>query len=96
MEILERADVLCAPINDYPALVRDPQVLATGMIVEQEHPRAGRFKTIGTPVRFDRTPGRIRRPAPALGEHTREVLTEAGFTRPEIDALAAERVIYQV
>ncbi len=96
MEILERADVLCAPINDYPALVRDPQVLATGMIVEQEHPRAGRFKTIGTPVRFDRTPGRIRRPAPALGEHTREVLTEAGFTRPEIDALAAERIIYQV
>jgi crotonobetainyl-CoA:carnitine CoA-transferase CaiB-like acyl-CoA transferase len=93
MEILERADVLCAPINDYPALVRDPQVLATGMIVEQEHPRAGRFKTIGTPVRFDRTPGRIRRPAPALGEHTREVLTEAGFTRPEIDALAADGVI---
>ncbi|HET8579102.1 MAG TPA: CoA transferase [Methylomirabilota bacterium] len=93
METLERADVLCAPINDYPALVRDPQVRATGMIVEQEHPRAGRFTTIGTPVRFDTTPGRLRRPAPALGEHTREVLAEAGFTGPEIDALAVEGVI---
>lgn len=93
MEALERADVLCAPINDYPSLVSDPQVLATGMIVEQEHPRAGRFKTIGTPVKFDKTPGRIRGPAPALGEHTREVLAEAGFTRQEIAALAAERVI---
>jgi crotonobetainyl-CoA:carnitine CoA-transferase CaiB-like acyl-CoA transferase len=93
MEALERADVLCAPINDYPALVRDPQVRATGMIVEQEHPRAGRFTTIGTPVRFDTTPGRLRRPAPALGEHTREVLAEAGFTGTEIDALAAEGVI---
>ncbi len=93
MEALERADVLCAPVNDYPALVRDPQVLATEMIVEQEHPRAGRFKTIGTPVAFDKTPGRIRRPAPALGEHTQEVLVQAGFTRQEIDALAAERII---
>jgi len=93
MEVLERADVLCAPINDYPALVRDPQVLATGMIVEQEHPRAGRFKTINTPVRFEKTPGRIRRPAPALGEHTREVLGEAGFDAGEIEALAAGRII---
>jgi formyl-CoA transferase/CoA:oxalate CoA-transferase len=93
MEALERADVLCAPINDYPALVRDPQVLATGMIVEQEHPRAGRFKTINTPVRFEKTPGRIRRPAPALGEHTREVLGEAGFNQGEIEALAAGRII---
>ncbi len=93
METLERADVLCAPINDYPALVKDPQVLATGMIVEQEHPRAGRFKTINTPVRFEKTPGRIRRPAPALGEHTRDVLGEAGFSQGEIDALAAGRII---
>jgi crotonobetainyl-CoA:carnitine CoA-transferase CaiB-like acyl-CoA transferase len=93
MEALERADVLCAPINDYPALVRDPQVLATGMIVEQEHPRAGRFKTINTPVRFEKTPGRIRRPAPALGEHSREVLGEAGFDQGEIETLAAGRII---
>jgi formyl-CoA transferase/CoA:oxalate CoA-transferase len=93
MEALERADVLCAPVNDYPALVRDPQVLATGMIVEQEHPRAGRLKTIATPVRFEKTPGAIRRPAPGLGEHTREVLREAGFSDGDIDALAAEHII---
>ncbi|HET7876197.1 MAG TPA: CoA transferase [Methylomirabilota bacterium] len=93
MEALERADVLCSPVNDYPALVRDPQVLATGMITEQEHPRVGRFKTIGTPVRFEKTPGTIRRPAPALGEHTREVLRGVGYPEQELDALAAERII---
>ena len=93
MEALERADVLCAPVNEYPAMVRDPQVRASGMITEQEHQRAGRFTTINTPVKFEKTPGQIRLGAPALGEHTREVLEEAGFSRAEIEALAAERII---
>jgi crotonobetainyl-CoA:carnitine CoA-transferase CaiB-like acyl-CoA transferase len=93
MDVLEQADVLCAPVNDYPALVRDPQVAATGFITEQDHPRAGRFKTVATPVKLEKTPGTIRTPAPLLGEHTEAVLTEAGFTRAEIASLAARRVI---
>ena len=94
MDILERADVLCAPVNDYAHLVRHPQVMASGMIVEQDHPRAGRFKTIATPVKLSDTPGTIRTPAPALGEHTREILSEAGLTADEIDALAASGTIH--
>jgi crotonobetainyl-CoA:carnitine CoA-transferase CaiB-like acyl-CoA transferase len=94
MDILERADVLCAPINDYADLLRHPQVMASDMIVEQDHPRAGRFKTIATPVKLGATPGSIRTPAPALGEHSRDVLGEAGFTRDEIDALAASGTIH--
>ena len=93
MHVLEEADVLCAPVNDYPALVRHPQVMATGFITEQDHPRAGRFKTVATPVRLEKTPGTIRTPAPLLGEHTEAVLTEAGFTKAEIDSLAARRII---
>jgi crotonobetainyl-CoA:carnitine CoA-transferase CaiB-like acyl-CoA transferase len=93
MDVLEQADVLCAPVNDYPALVRHPQVAATGFITEQDHPRAGRFKTVATPVKLEKTPGTIRTPAPLLGEHTEAVLTEAGFTRAEIASLAARRVI---
>jgi crotonobetainyl-CoA:carnitine CoA-transferase CaiB-like acyl-CoA transferase len=93
MQVLEEADVLCAPVNDYPALVRHPQVMATGFITEQDHPRAGRFKTVATPVRLEKTPGTIRTPAPLLGEHTEAVLTEAGFTKAEIDSLAARRII---
>jgi crotonobetainyl-CoA:carnitine CoA-transferase CaiB-like acyl-CoA transferase len=93
MEVLEQADVLCAPVNDYPMLVRHPQVVATGFITEQNHPRAGAFKTVATPVKLEKTPGTIRTPAPLLGEHSRDVLAEAGFTTAEIDSLAAKSVI---
>jgi crotonobetainyl-CoA:carnitine CoA-transferase CaiB-like acyl-CoA transferase len=93
MEALEHADVLCAPVNDYPMLVRHPQVVATGFITEQHHPRAGTFKTVATPVKLEKTPGTIRTPAPLLGEHSRDVLAEAGFTTAEIDTLAARGVI---
>jgi formyl-CoA transferase/CoA:oxalate CoA-transferase len=87
MTRLESHDVLCAPVNRYADLPRDPQVLASRLIVEQEHPRAGRFRTLDTPIRFDRTPGGIRTPAPELGEHTDAVLTEAGLSPAEIAGL---------
>jgi crotonobetainyl-CoA:carnitine CoA-transferase CaiB-like acyl-CoA transferase len=93
MDVLEQADVLCAPVNDYPMLVRHPQVVATGFITEQNHPRAGTFKTVATPVKLEKTPGTIRTPAPSLGEHSRDVLAEAGFTTAEIDSLAALGII---
>src|SRR5262249_35224560 len=66
MAVLEPLDVLCAPVNDYPQLVHHPAVRATCMIVEQEHPRAGRFTTMATPVKLEKTPGTIRTGAPAL------------------------------
>ena len=80
--LVPRADVVleaCAPVNRYADLPRDPQIAASRLLVEQEHPRAGRFRTLDTPIRFDRTPGGIRTPAPGLGEHTDAVLTEAGL-----------------
>jgi len=93
MAALEPIDVLCAPINDYAQMVRHPAVRAAGMIVEQEHPRAGRFTTMATPVKLEKTPGTIRTGAPALGEHSREILGEAGLTPAELDALAAQGII---
>jgi len=87
MARLEAQDVLCAPVNRYADLPSDPQIVASRLIVEQEHPRAGRFRTLDTPIRFDRTPGGIRTPAPGLGEHTDVVLAEAGLTRAEIAGL---------
>jgi crotonobetainyl-CoA:carnitine CoA-transferase CaiB-like acyl-CoA transferase len=93
MARLEAHDVLCAPVNRYADLPADPQVLATRLIVEQEHPRAGRFRTLDTPIRFERTPGGIRTPAPALGEHTDVVLAEAGLTPDAIAGLRASGVV---
>ncbi len=93
MEILESADVLCAPVNNYSDMVKDPQVVASGMIVEQEHPKAGRFKTIGVPVKLAKSPGRVRTPSPLLGQHTEEVLREAGYGDAEIRRLRDHGVI---
>ena len=93
MAALSPIDVLCAPVNDYTQLVRHPAVVATGMIVEQEHPRAGRITTMASPVKLEKTPGTIRTGAPALGEHSRDILQETGLTAAEIDALAADGVI---
>jgi crotonobetainyl-CoA:carnitine CoA-transferase CaiB-like acyl-CoA transferase len=89
---MNAADVLCAPVNGFADLPRDPQVIATGMLREEEHPRAGRFTTLGPAVRFGGTPGTMRTPAPALGADTDAVLADAGFRPDEIHHLRASRV----
>ena len=86
---LEAAGVPCGPINSIADMAADPQTLAREMVVELEHPRAGRTRALGLPVKLSRTPGRVSRPAPLLGQHTREVLAEFGFSQPEIEALVA-------
>ena len=65
----------------------DPQVLARDMVVEIEHPTAGRIRNIGIPVKLSETPGAIRRPPPTLGQHTDEVLAEFGYANEDITAL---------
>jgi crotonobetainyl-CoA:carnitine CoA-transferase CaiB-like acyl-CoA transferase len=93
MARLEAADVLCTPVNDFASLPRDAQVRAGGMLIEEEHPRAGRFTTLGPALRFTQTPGTLRTGAPALGEHTDAVLGEAGLSPDERHHLRAQRVI---
>jgi CoA:oxalate CoA-transferase len=60
-------------------MIADKQVIAREMIVEQEHPTAGKISVIGVPVKLSETPGSVRTPAPLLGEHTAEVLGELGY-----------------
>ena len=91
---LERAGVPAGPVLEISQMHADPQALAREMIVETEHPTAGRVKAIGLPVKFSDTPGSVRRPAPMFGQDTREVLREHGFSDSEIDQLAAQGAIH--
>ena len=95
-EWLERMEVVglpAGPVNDMAAVYADPQVQARNMQVELDHPTAGRIKHIGVPVKLSRTPGSVRRPAPTLGQHTDEILAEAGLTPAEVAGLRADHVV---
>ena len=93
LEMLDNAGVVAGPIYNMEQVYRDPQVLAREMLVHTEDPDLGTIRNIGVPVKLSETPGSIRRRAPALGEHSAEILLERGFGRDEVDGLLAEGVI---
>lgn len=86
---LEDVGVPASPVLSIGEMLADPQVIARDMVVEVEHSRLGRTRALGSPVKFSDTPTRIKRGAPLLGEHTREILAEYGYDNSEIEALAA-------
>ena len=88
---LESVDILCARVNTMEEALAEPQVTHNGMIVEMHHPELGSIKTVGIPVKMEGTPGSVRLPPPRLGEHTREVLTELGFTPEEVAEMVEGR-----
>jgi len=86
---LDAEGVPCGPIHSIGEMAADPQTIARQMVVALQHPRAGETRALGLPIKLSATPGDIRRSAPLLGEHTREVLGEYGFSPEEIEALIA-------
>jgi crotonobetainyl-CoA:carnitine CoA-transferase CaiB-like acyl-CoA transferase len=84
LAILEEGGFPAGPVLSIGEMHEDPQALAREMIVATDHPVAGRVNTLGLPVKFSATPGGIARPAPVLGQHSREVLAELGFSEREI------------
>ncbi len=76
LELLEEAELPCAPINTIDKIVNDPHIKAREMMIELEHPVAGHQKMAGVPVKMSGTPGKVEFPAPLLGQHTGEILQE--------------------
>lgn len=92
MQRLGARDVPCAPVLTRDQVYRHPQVAANGIIVEQDHPQAGRIRQTRTPARFSSTPPDAPGPARRLGEDTRDVLAQAGYDRDSIDRLIADGI----
>jgi crotonobetainyl-CoA:carnitine CoA-transferase CaiB-like acyl-CoA transferase len=90
---LEAHEVPCAPILNRWEMLHHPQVRENGIVIESEHPHAGRIRQPRPAARFDRTPAALPKPAPLLGEHTREVLNEIGVGAQEIEGLYAAGVV---
>ena len=93
LEAFEKVGMVAGPINDISQVYEDPQGIAREMKVDLEDPDLGTLHNIGIPVKLSATPGRIRRRAPMLGEHSWEILTESGFAEKEIEELFGSGVV---
>lgn len=92
-EAFKRADCLVEIARDYSEVARDPQVIANAMTTTFQHPTHGELPIVAPVVNMSATPGSIRTPAPEYGQHTEEVLLEAGYTWEEIESLRDQGAI---
>jgi CoA:oxalate CoA-transferase len=88
-----KEDTCVTAVHSLEETFSDPQVLHRKMLVEVSHPKAGRVKQIGVPIKFSETPGEVRTPAPEIGEHTEEILRVLGYTQEGIENLRKGGII---
>ena len=94
IEVIDKAGVPGGPVLTYDETLNDPHVLARDMVVEVEHPIIGPMRTIGPPTKFSDLDFAVRGPAPWLGQHTAEVLRDAGVNDDEIEQLFTDGVLF--
>ncbi len=92
MDILNKYDIPCGPILSMKELAHEPSLRKTGTVVEVDHPKRGKYLTVGNPIKLSDSPTDVKR-SPLLGEHTDEVLGELGYGKEEIAALRASGAI---
>ena len=93
LEVLGRLEIPCGRVAPLEDIADDPHLQAVGLFNDAVHPREGAITMVDAPVRFSRTPGEIARLQPGLGEHSTEILREAGLDNDEIAALAGSGAI---
>ena len=92
MDILNEFDIPCGPILSMKEIAHDPSLRATGTIVEVDHPKRGKYLSVGNPIKMSDSSTEVTR-SPLLGEHTEEVLAELGYSKDQVALLRAEKVI---
>jgi formyl-CoA transferase len=92
MEILNKCDIPCGPILSMKEIALEPSLRKTGTVVEVDHPKRGKYLTVGNPIKMSDSPTEVLR-SPLLGEHTEEVLAELGYTKEQVSALRSEGAI---
>lgn len=92
-DLLSRADVPVGKVRGIEEVFSDPQMLHRQMVMEVEHPRWGKIREIGFPIKFSETPCRVRVPAARLGDHTQEVLSALGYSPEMIQKLRGEGTV---
>ncbi|SEP93180.1 CaiB/BaiF CoA transferase family protein [Thalassovita taeanensis] len=90
---LAKVKVPCAPLNTLAQMLDHPHTAATGMVMPYDHPAAGPLNAVAQPVQFGGNPRSVVRHPPQLGEHTAEILQEAGLTETEIASLQASGIV---
>lgn len=93
MELFSQHNIPCGPIATMDQVFNHPQVLAREMVVEVDHPEAGSVKLVGSPIKLSRTETKIERHPPIAGEHTVEILQQAGYSHVEIEQLKKNNII---
>jgi formyl-CoA transferase len=92
MELLNKYDIPCGPILSMKEIAEEPSLRKTGTVVEVDHPKRGKYLTVGNPIKLSDSPTEVKR-SPLLGEHTDEVMKELGYTQAQIEELRSQRVI---